>query len=135
MPHRGSWDSDRVHLPAGFSPAGRRVRVVCHCGWASTPLVDQRRALAALVQEHGWSEPTCGRCGRDRTPSGISPDDQALLGMHRDVQIVPAGRPGTEMLLCATDIPGCDGIWAAMASGYQLTRSGRRRPRGRRAPR
>lgn len=114
MPRRGSWDDDRVHLPAGFKPAGLRVRAVCHCGWTSTPRVDQRRALAALAEDHGWSEPKCARCGRNWTPSGVTTVDAALLGMHRDVQIVDAGRPGRERLLCASDVGACDEMWSRM---------------------
>ena len=89
--------ADHVHFPAGFRPAGDKVRAVCHCGELTSPRVDQVHALLALSDEHGWTRPSCVRCGRDRTPPGASFDE-----LHRDLQVATdvAGHLG-EVLVCA----------------------------------
>lgn len=114
--------SDQFSSRATSSPAigaGRSVNQwsVRHCGWTSTPRVDEKTALATLAEDHDWTDPKCSRCRRDRTPSGISITDERLLGLHRNLQVEDGGQPGREALLCATDIAGCDEIWDSMVRG------------------
>jgi hypothetical protein len=60
-----TYDPRRVHLMQGFAPSGRRRRAVCSCGQTTTPRADDARALAALLAEHGTTEPVCALCGHD----------------------------------------------------------------------
>src|SRR5688572_17243954 len=57
----------RVHLPWGYLPSGKRVRAACSCGWITTPRVDKRRALDALLSEHGYTDPVCATCETDHS--------------------------------------------------------------------
>lgn len=57
----------RVHLVSGLLPAGQRVRAVCACGHATSPRVDEARALDALRAEHPLSAAICALCGHDFT--------------------------------------------------------------------
>lgn len=69
-----SYEATRLHFPEGWIERGGKVRACCHCGWATTPRVDRKRARAALDTEHGWTsrmqdvdgrwiELACGICG------------------------------------------------------------------------
>ena len=60
-----AYDQRRVHLMDGFAPSGRRVRAACTCGVATTPRVNETRALDALQSDHGFTPPVCALCGHD----------------------------------------------------------------------
>ena len=92
--------ADHVHFPIGFQPAGSRVRALCHCGEMTTPRVDRTHALLGLAEDHGWTRPTCARCGRDRTPPDASFDQ-----FHRDLTVAAdlPGHPG-EVLICRDEV-------------------------------
>ncbi|OJF14509.1 hypothetical protein [Couchioplanes caeruleus] len=95
------FDPRRVHLPAGFLPAGRRSRAVCTCGHPTTPRADEARALTALLTEHGSTRPVCSLCGRDF-------DDfprEALIG--RSVQILTDPVSRAETLVCKDAPQSC----------------------------
>ncbi|WP_435593842.1 hypothetical protein [Nocardia sp. bgisy118] len=49
----------RVCLPWGFAPSGPKVRAVCACGFRTTARANGARALAALLAEHGHTDPVC----------------------------------------------------------------------------
>ncbi|WP_033247439.1 hypothetical protein [Nocardia carnea] len=86
-----------VHLPAGYLPAGRKVRAVCSCGQTTTPRVNEDRALAALLAEHGWTPPICALCGTDH--QGYPGRDWDSLRLH-DVEILVDPATGGTFLVC-----------------------------------
>lgn len=59
---------ERLHFPEGWIERGGKVRACCHCGWATTPRVNRKRALDALYVEHGYTgrgsiATECAICG------------------------------------------------------------------------
>ncbi|GLY55198.1 hypothetical protein [Lentzea sp. NBRC 102530] len=84
----------RVHLPSGYLPSGKRVRAGCWCGWITTPRVDQRRALEALLSEHGFTDPVCKLCGADY--NGRSWDE--ILSRHVEILTDPVNED--EFIVC-----------------------------------
>ncbi|MGW5384003.1 hypothetical protein [Nocardia sp. NPDC003963] len=90
-----------VHLPWGYLPSGRRVRAVCSCGFATTPRASEARALAALLDDHGWTPPICATCGHDH--QGYPGRDWEAL-RDRDIQILTDPATGGTFLVCR-DLP------------------------------
>lgn len=92
----------KVHIPSGIVTSGRKVRAVCSCGHATTPRVDERRALEALGVEHGSTEPTCGLCGRDRGAYGV-PEPRR----YDHLRITTDPLTGEQFLACRDDETTC----------------------------
>lgn len=90
----------KVHLFDGYTPAGRKVRAWCHCGWMTTPRTTLARAFEALMVEHGYTDARCARCGSDRDSGWKRAPD-----MHGDFTVVRDG--GAELLVCRTDTEEC----------------------------
>jgi hypothetical protein len=84
----------RVHLIDGLAPSGRKVYAVCSCGFRTTPRVSEGRALAALVQTHPLTDPTCALCGAEHAGHGW------LALRSRYVQILTDPATGDEFLTC-----------------------------------
>jgi hypothetical protein len=88
----------RVHLIDGLVPSGRKVCAVCTCGARTTPRVSEDRALAALVESHPLTEPTCVLCGADYAGTDW------LTLRSRYVQVLTDPVTGDEFLTCR-DLP------------------------------
>ena len=92
----------RVHMPAGFTPAGRKIRAHCTCGYRTTPRVDERRATEALESEHGETKPVCDLCGREHFEQG---GRRSRRFDHLRVLVDDA--TGHQFLVCSDDEPAC----------------------------
>ena len=99
-----------VHTFGGFDDQGALVAVRCRCGWSTHGRSDPTQALLEWATRHGWSAPTCERCGRDRASTGASAD---RLHVHLRVGSTASGG---ECLVCADDTRTCEELaqtWAA----------------------
>lgn len=92
----------RVHIPSGHRRSGRKVISVCSCGHVTTPRVDARRATAALLREHGYTDTVCALCGRNRWISGV--DDEHR---HDHLRIATDPETGDQFLACRDDEQTC----------------------------
>lgn len=101
----------RVHLLAGFTPAGRRVRAWCSCGEVTTPRVNQDRALQALQVEHGTSTPTCERCGHEHR--------HPLPDRNEHLQVLVNGRAVPNLLDVVVTASRYDEAWLAWREAEQ----------------
>jgi hypothetical protein len=103
----------RVHLLADVTPSGRRFRAYCTCGWSTTPRVDRRRAIEALETGHGYQDPVCDVCRRDRTDTNL-PWSQRNDHVHAFV-VEPNG---DQFVVCRDDRRACSDLTRrAAASG------------------
>ncbi|MGX1812243.1 hypothetical protein ACWIGI_41595 [Nocardia sp. NPDC055321] len=96
-----------VHVPWGFLPSGRdKVRAACSCGYLTTARVNADRALAALVSEHGYTEPICATCGKNHAYGRAyeSPASRWANLRDNEIEILSDGTGGT-FLVCR-DMPG-----------------------------
>ncbi len=98
----------RVHVLAGFAPAGRRVRAACACGYLTTPRVDEARAARALESEHASGREECDRCGRDRRDA-----EPAHRWRHDHLRLLVGGEPVDDVLAAVLATRGDDGAWLA----------------------
>ena len=99
-----------VHTFGSYHEQEALVAVRCRCGWSTRGRADTTQALLEWATRHGWSAPTCERCGRDRVPPGASADQ---LHLHLRVGSTAAGG---ECLVCADDTQTCEELaqaWVA----------------------
>lgn len=88
-----------VHMVAGITPAGGRVRAVCSCGHATTPRVNEQAAVRALQSEHGFTRQQCQLCGRDY-------DDLTWEQLRAAVEVLDAGDIGqVEQFMVCRNMP------------------------------
>ncbi|MFF5037900.1 hypothetical protein [Nocardia salmonicida] len=76
---------ERVCLPWGFLPVGKKVRAVCACGFVTTPRVNKDRAVYALTTEHGYTDPVCVLCGRNHLEGRSLHHWEALRNKHIEI--------------------------------------------------
>jgi hypothetical protein len=74
---------------------------VCSCGYTTTPRASETRALAALLDNHGWTPPICVTCGHDH--QGYPGRNWEAL-RARDIQILTDPASGGTFLVCR-DLP------------------------------
>jgi DNA invertase Pin-like site-specific DNA recombinase len=95
----------RVHVPAGFLPAGvngDKVRAVCACGWKTRARPDEQKARATLESQHGHMEPVCHLCGRDRQDP-----DRPYQYRYDHLEVLTDPDTGDQLLVCADDQTAC----------------------------
>jgi hypothetical protein len=96
-----------VHIAAGFTSSGDRVRAACSCGFRTTPRVDRRRALVAL-QQHGLDPPVCTLCERDARDR--SPATSTVLDQYRRLEVITDPETGEQFLACRDDRRACNDL-------------------------
>jgi hypothetical protein len=92
----------RVHLLADVTASGHRFRARCTCGWSTTPRVDKHRAAEALETGHGYQDPVCDLCGRDRTDTNL-PWSQR----NDHVRVLVDEHSGDLLVVCRDDKQAC----------------------------
>jgi hypothetical protein len=61
-----------LHLPAGYDLDSAGVRAICWCGWRGPARAGRAAAAGALRQEHRFTPPVCGSCGRTGGRRGLA---------------------------------------------------------------
>jgi DNA invertase Pin-like site-specific DNA recombinase len=95
----------RVHVPDGFIPAGvngDKVRAVCACGWKTRARPDEQKARATMESQHGYMEPVCDLCGRDRQDH-----DRPYRYRYDHLEVLTDPDTGDQLLVCADDQKAC----------------------------
>lgn len=95
----------RVHVPDGFLPAGvngDKVRAVCACGWKTRARPDEQKARATLESQHGYMQPVCHLCGRDRQDK-----DRPYRYRYDHLEVLTDPDAGDQLLACADDQKAC----------------------------
>lgn len=95
----------KVHVPAGTLPAGEKgdkVRAVCACGWKTRARPDEQKAYASLETQHGYQEPICNLCGRDRQDK-----DRPDRYRYDHLEVITDPDTGDQLLVCADDQQAC----------------------------
>lgn len=93
--------SQKVHILVECTAVGRRVRAHCTCGWSTTPRVSGRRAREALEAEHGYTDPVCALCGRDRS------EGLPRTRRYENLRVINDEQSGEQYLACLADDPEC----------------------------
>jgi hypothetical protein len=107
----------RVHLLADVTASGRRFRAYCTCGWSTTPRVDRRRAIEALETGHGYQDPVCDLCGRNRTDT-----DLPWSQRNDHVRLLVDEPNGDQLVVCRDDTRACSDL--TRRAQLQVVRSG-----------
>ena len=87
-----------MHLLADVTASGRRFRAYCTCGWSTTLRVERRRAIEALKTGHGYQDPVCDLCGRNRTDTNL-PWSQR----NDHVRVLVDEPNGDQLVVCRDD--------------------------------
>jgi hypothetical protein len=95
----------RVHLLADVTASGRRFRAYCTCGWSTTPRLDRRRAIEALETGHGYQDPVCDLCERNRTDTNL-PWSQR----NDHVRVLVDEPNGDQLVVCRDDTRACSDL-------------------------
>ena len=93
--------SQKVHILVECAAVGRRVRAHCTCGWSTTPRVSGQRAREALEAEHGYTDPVCALCGRDRS------EGLPRTRRYENLRVINDEQSGEQYLACLADDPEC----------------------------
>lgn len=93
----------QVHLLAGLGlPTTKGRRAFCSCGWSTTPRASADRAIAALETEHGYQDPVCDLCGRDRSDTSLPHSRR-----NEHVHVLLDDATGHQFIACRDDERTC----------------------------
>jgi hypothetical protein len=93
----------RVHLLDGVGlPTKKGFRARCTCGWSTTPRASEERAIAALETEHGYQDPICALCGRDRSDTNLPHSRR-----QEHVRVLLDEATGDQLIVCRDDERTC----------------------------